>query len=58
MAMVPSGRESRPGWHWKVTMNRIVSNEIGLAAFARFGKALTSTAKRIYARTQLENVEL
>lgn len=36
-------------------MNRIVSNEIGLAAFARFGKALTSAAKRVYARNQLEN---
>ena len=36
-------------------MNRIMSNEIGLAAFARFGKALTGAAKRVYARTQLEN---
>ncbi len=51
-------------------MNRIVSNEkvlsaavspvapsreIGLAAFNRFGRALTSAAKRVYARTQLEN---
>jgi uncharacterized protein YjiS (DUF1127 family) len=51
-------------------MNRIVSNEkvlstaqssvapsreIGAAAFKRFGHALTSAAKRLYARTQLEN---
>ena len=50
-------------------MNRIVSNEkvvstassvapsreIGLPAFARFGRALVSTAKRVYVRTQLEN---
>lgn len=32
-----------------------VTREIGFAAFARFGKALTNTARRIYARTQLEN---
>ena len=33
----------------------VTSREIGLAAFARFGRALTDTARRIYARTQLEN---
>ena len=33
----------------------VASREIGFAAFARFGKALTDTARRIYARTQLEN---
>ncbi|WP_374309362.1 DUF1127 domain-containing protein [Dongia sp.] len=43
-----------------VTSNVAVSpavthREIGLAAFARFGKALANTARRIYARTQLEN---
>nr|WP_298681982.1 DUF1127 domain-containing protein [uncultured Dongia sp.] len=32
-----------------------VTREIGLAAFARFGRALTDTARRVYARTQLEN---
>jgi uncharacterized protein YjiS (DUF1127 family) len=32
-----------------------VTREIGLAAFARFGRALTDSARRIYARTQLEN---
>jgi uncharacterized protein YjiS (DUF1127 family) len=50
-------------------MNRIVSNEkvlsnagagapsreVGLAAVKRFGQALVGAAKRVYARTQLEN---
>lgn len=43
-----------------VTLNAAVSpavthRETGLAAFARFGRALANTARRIYARTQLEN---
>ena len=36
-------------------MPAVTSREIGFAAFAGFGKALTDTARRIYARTQLEN---
>jgi uncharacterized protein YjiS (DUF1127 family) len=37
------------------TLAPAVTREIGFAAFARFGKTLASTARRIYARTQLEN---
>ncbi|WP_374654656.1 DUF1127 domain-containing protein [Dongia sp.] len=38
-----------------VAVSPAVTREIGFAAFARFGKALVNTARRVHARTQLEN---
>jgi uncharacterized protein YjiS (DUF1127 family) len=43
------------GMQTPAVTREIGAKEIGWAAFARFGRALTDTARRIYARTQLEN---